>query len=663
MEVVRAQHAAGTLEESTYVLHIVPQLWLLTQRTDYRIFQHKSVVEIVDELLERWKVARAWKLDDRSRYPKLDYKVQYGETDYAFMARILAEWGIAFTFPDDNNAGSKVTFNDNPGSAEARSNNLRFVDEPNQAAEAEFITDLQLTHHVRSGACVIRDYDFRKPGFPLWGRAVASGDTPESRYELSDYQPGAFVVQTDPDGKTPVADEKGAARHDAQTGRDLARRTLEAERVDRRAIAFTTNTVDLWPGVVFSIDNHAHSDLAATNKLLMTEYNLQGTPEGEWATFGEAVFTVEPYRPRIVPKPRAYGVQSATVVGRAGEEIDTDEHGRVRVQFPWCRQGNNDDNSSCWIRVSHTWAGAGFGFINLPRVGQEVLVSFLEGDPDQPVITGRVFNVTQPVPYKLPKHKTRSTWRSCSSPGGDGFNEIMFEDLAGSELVYVQAEKDLRKLVKNDETITVGHDRQKLVKNDETETTKKDRTEVVGGRRVEITQQDRITVIGENRGLLVQGAETRRTEGTLQRFVGESEHVIVNKDRRDRVGGDRHWIVDGNRMEKVVGDHSLTVGGDRQAQITGKHAVSSGSEIHLKAGMSMVLEAALDLTIKGPGGFIRIDPVGVSIVGTLVKINCGGVAGIGSGARPSSASRANEAKIERPAKPEPDDVSETGLAQ
>src|SRR5262249_25665039 len=152
-----------------------------------------------------------------------------------------------------------------------------------------------------------------------------------------------------------------------------------------------------------------------------------------------------------------------------GEEIHTDEFGRVRVQFPWDRQGKNDEESSSWLRVSQGWAGTGFGLINLPRVGQEVLVGFLEGDPDQPIIVGRVFNKANPVPYRLPQHKTRSTWKSRSSPGGNGFNELMFEDLAGRELVYVQAERDLRKLVKNDETITVGNDRQKLVKNDETE--------------------------------------------------------------------------------------------------------------------------------------------------------------------------------------------------
>ncbi len=263
-------------------------------------------------------------------------------------------------------------------------------------------------------------------------------------------------------------------------------------------MSFSTNTVDLWPGMVFQMEDHPHKKLSSTTKLLVTTLTMEGTAHEAWETFGEAVFADQVYRSPMLPKPRVNGVQSATVVGKKGEEIHTDEHGRVKLQFPWWRDGKDDENSSCWIRASQGWAGTGFGLITIPRVGQEVLVSFLEGDPDQPIITGRVFNAIQPVPYKLPKHKTRSAWRSRSTPNSEGFNEIMFEDLKDKELVYLQAQKNLRKLVKNDETITVGHDRKHLVKNDQTETVKKNRTEVTGGDRIEITDKNHTTVIGEN---------------------------------------------------------------------------------------------------------------------------------------------------------------------
>jgi type VI secretion system secreted protein VgrG len=331
---------------------------------------------------------------------------------------------------------------------------------------------------------------------------------------------------------------------------------------------------------------------------------------------GQAVFTDAPYRPAITtPKPDVVGVQSATVVGPKGQEIHTDEFGRVRVQFPWDREGKSDELSSCWIRVSQGWAGTGYGMIVLPRVGQEVLVGFLQGDPDQPIVVGRVFNATQQVPYGLPGNKTRSTWKSDSSPGSGGFNEIMFEDLQGQELVYVQAEKNRRKLVKNDETITIGHDLTKYVKNDEIERT-------VGNRRV---------------------------------WVGKDQDVIVNENKRERVEGLSHLRVLGDRRTKVDQNVSVTIGKSRHEKVGKSHAVSVGQQIHMKAGGGIVLEAGQDLTFKSPGGFVRIDGSGITIVGTVVRINSGGSPGAGNGAHPIAPDEAVEAVT--------DDVSKSLIGQ
>ncbi len=229
------------------------------------------------------------------------------------------------------------------------------------------------------------------------------------------------------------------------------------------------------------------------------------------------MFTDVPYRPPLkTAKARVNNVQSATVVGPPGQEIWPDEFGRVRVQFPWDREGTFDDHSSCWIRVSQGWAGTGYGMMVIPRIGQEVLIGFLEGDPDDPVVVGRVFNATQVVPYTLPDHKTRSTWKSNSSMGGGGFNEIMFEDLKQQELVWMQAQKNLRKLVKNDETITVGHDRQKFVVGNETETTGSNRVEVTGTNRTEVTLLDRTMFVGAASLKMVRGDELEKTAGSMQ---------------------------------------------------------------------------------------------------------------------------------------------------
>ncbi len=215
-------------------------------------------------------------------------------------------------------------------------------------------------------------------------------------------------------------------------------------RADKRGVLFEANVIDLYPGRVFSVDQHPHPEVGK-GPLMVAELEIVASLGEPWSVRGRALFADPkvPYRPaRKTPRPVAPGLQSATVVGPPGAEIHTDELGRVRVQFPWDREGKLDDNSSCWMRVSQGWAGAGFGMFMLPRVGQEVLVAFLDGDPDLPIVAGRAFNGRELVPYKLPDHKTVSTWKSSSSPGGAGYNEIKFEDQAGQELVYMQAQRD-----------------------------------------------------------------------------------------------------------------------------------------------------------------------------------------------------------------------------
>ena len=655
------QLQAETTGLSTYHLRIMPTLWLLTQRTNHRIYQHLSIPDIADEILAEWSVAPAWSID-RGTHPRLEYRCQYGESDYTFLVRLFEEAGIAFTFPDDEAKGSVLTLSDKLHLGAPRTPKLPYVDHPNQAAEQEFVTNVALALEVRAGAYAIRDYDFRNPAFGLLGEAQKAA-APEDRYEQYHYQPGAFLIEGQKGGNTPVADDKGVARYDQMHGAELAERALSGRRASRRTVTLETNALDLAPGSILSIDHHAHSALGSDKKLLVTEAQIHGAVGAEWTQTCHAVFADGPYRPlKKTPRPDVTGVQSAIVVGPSGQEIHTDELGRVRVQFPWDREGKNDDGSSCWIRTSQGWAGTGFGLINIPRIGQEVLVGFLEGDPDQPVVVGRVFNNSNPVPYKLPDHKTRSTWKSNSSLGGGGFNEIMFEDLAGQELVFMQAQKNQRRLVKNDETITVGRNRQKLVKGDETEVTEGDRSELTKGDRIEITEGDRTTVIKGTFRRLIEGDEVERGESDRLVFIGGDQHLIVKQEKREQIGKDSHLQVSGSRNE-AVGAHSLSVGGDQHDKVGKNYALETGEEIHLKAGTDLVLEAVADLTIKGPGGFIRIDGSGVTIKGTMVNINSGGSAGSGADASPAGPKPPLEAQVTEPAKPEPDDVSKTGIAQ
>ena len=644
---------------STYHLRIVPTLWLLSHRCNHRIYQHLSIPDITDKLLDEWGIDRAWTID-RGAYPKLEFKVQYGESDYTFLCRLFEEAGISFTFPDEN--GSQLTLSDKMHAGPPRAVPLPFVDNPSEAAEQEYVTQVRLAHEVRPGAHTIRDHDFRNPAFALFGEAPKA-EGPEARYEQYHYQPGAFLIETSKGGGTPVADDKGIARRDQKYGNALAERALLGARSDKRHVGFATNALDLGAGDVFLISGHPHAEISEGKKLLLTDFSLEGAPGEEWSMSGIAVFADQPHRPaHRTPKPEVTAVQSATIVGPAGQEIHTDEFGRVRVQFPWDREGQSDNKSSCWMRVSQGWAGVGWGMITIPRIGQEVLVGFLGGDPDQPIVVGRVYNNTQRVPYKLPDHKTRSTWKSDSSPGSGGFNEIMFEDLADKELVWVQAQKDLRKLVKNDEAITVGNNRQKLVKANELETTGANRTEVTGANRIEITDKNRTTIVGGNESKLVKGTETERTEGDLLLRVGGDQHIIIKQVKRELIEGDSHLRVKGDRNEQVDQTTSLTAGG-LQIKVGSKHGLHAGEEIHIKAGTALIIEAAEDLTLKGPGGFIRIDAGGVTIKGTMVRINSGGSAGSGSGVSATAPEDATEAVVVEPEKPVPDDLFRSGIGQ
>lgn len=585
------QPGIGQVGLSTYQLRIVPHLFRLTQRRGNRIFQQLSIPDILDKLLAEWSIPHAWQID-RGRYPRLEYKIQYAESDYQFFSRLLEEAGIAFTFPEEQDG--TLTFSDRLETNPPRPGFLRYVDQPNQAAEEEFITSVRLAREVRPGAFRMRDHELRNPDFSLFAEAPRVVG-PEGRLEQYHFDQGAFLVETGKGGGTPVADDKGIARHDLAYGQQLVARGLHADRVGDRSASFESNAFDLAPGGVFSMDGHPHADLPPTRKLLVLETTLEGTAEGEWSLSGHAVFADAPYRPpRQTPKPTVHGLQSATVVGPKGQEVHADEFGRVRVQFPWDREGKKDEGSSCWVRVNQGWGGMGYGMVVLPRIGQEVLVGFAEGDPDLPFVLGRAYNALQQVPYRLPEHKTRSAWKSDSSVGSGGFNEIMFEDLAGKELVWEQAEKDRKRVVKNDEFVTVVHDRQKLVKRNESE----------------------------------------QTEGARSGWVGKDAHGVTGQKKRERVDEDRHVEVRGGRSERVDGKQSLTVAEDRDEQVGGQYALKAREQVHVVAGEGLVGEAKDEVTVSGPGGFLRIDASGVTIVGTVVKINAGGTPRKGKGSKP-----------------------------
>ena len=637
---------------STYLARVVPKLWLLTQRRDYRVFQHQSAPDIVREILDRWQIDAMWSID-RARYPMLHYRVQYGESDYDFVARLLEEVGIAFCWLPDDGGTFRLHFADHLDRRPPRPP-LRFCDEPNEVRDIDdYVTAVSISHEIRPSAVLLHDVDHRRPHYPIVGAAHVDG-----AIEHHVYEPGASVVETEPDGLTPVADRLAAERHDDAWADQRAARQLRALRSERRRITFATNAADLHPGAVFHVLDHPHR---ITTPLLVVGRTLRGGPTHGYTIEGVAVFADERYAPPVrSDKPVAQGVQSATVVGPEGEEIHCDELGRVRVQFPWDRGGTMNEHSSCWLRVSQGWAGTGYGQIVIPRVGQEVLVGFLQGDPDQPIVVGRVFNATQPVPHDLPANKTRSTWKSQSSPAAEGFNEIMFEDAAERELVWIRAQRDMRTFVKQDATITIGGNHRRLVKGDVCDSTIGRRNELTRGDRIELIEGDSTVVVEHDRSTLIGATENVRIEGDRVVRVGGDDHAVIEGECRAHIRGDDHLRIDGNLRQSVAGGSSLTVQGDLHQRVGQHLAVDVGSSIHMQAATGLVIEAD-DLTIAAAGGFIRIDAGGVTISGDLVKINSGGSAGGGAGCSPVEPGPPLQAEVPAMEPPEAADLELLGI--
>jgi len=609
---VRAEEKGLTAYEIT----LVPALALLAHRRDHRVFQHLSAPDIVQEILSDWHIAFTPRIEPE-QHPTLEVCVQYGESDLDFVSRLLEAAGIAYLEGDA--ADPTLLLTDHPTSAPLRPGlPIPFVDNPNQASEKEYVTRVHAAREVRPGARVTRDYDFRNPGVPQAGEAKAEGF--EQRLSLAEYTPGAFLIEGQKGGDTPVADGHGVARHNEPWARTSVSRALEADRTGDRSFEYATNCPDLRPGTVFVVD-HPHPAISG-RPLLATELRIEGSPDKEWTIEGRAVLAEVPYRPpRRTPKPRILGVQTATVTGPPGEEIHADEFGRVRVRFHWDRKaGALADRTSSWLRVSQPWAGAGFGWTALPRVGQEVLVTFFEGDPDQPVILGGAHNGAEPVPYPLPASKTASLWRSRSSPGSEGFNELFLDDARDRELFYLQAERDLSSLVRRNDTSTVARHLSRLVKGDETQTTGKDRTKIVLAKRNKLVKKD----------------HTVRVEGHRTSSVARGVDVTVEGSSRIEIGGDSSVSIHGGERTNVGGAESRDVGGDAHEVTIGRQAIEVKGDVHLLSDDLGVIEGFVGITLKVPGAFVLIDAGGVVIKGPLVKINSGGAAGAGAGAKPES---------------------------
>lgn len=564
---------------------INPWLWFLTRTSDCRIFQDKTVPDIIEEIFRQHGFTD-FKKSLTGQYRTWEYCVQYRETDFNFVSRLMEREGIYYYFKHENGKHTLVLADDL--SAHSTFSNYDeipyYPPDAMQWKERDHLYEWVVEKQVQPGKYALNDFDFIAPTKNLRKVLSMPKNHAMAKFEVYDY-PGQYTEPGDGDNYTKIRLQELLAQH----------KTVRAEGVAR----------GLTTGCLFTLTNSGNQDqdrqylvVSTTCELQADPYESVPVPESikPYQVRITAIDAQQPYRaPRVTPKPVVQGPQTAIVVGKAGEEIDTDQYGRVKCHFHWDRYDNADEQSSCWIRVTQSWAGKKWGALYLPRIGQEVIVDFLEGDPDQPIVTGRVYNGANLPPYTLPDKKTMSTLKSLSSKGGGGFNEFRFEDDKGKEQIFLHAERDEDMRIKNDAREWIGSERH----------------------------------------LIVKKKQFEQVEG--------EKHLIVKSgdggsgDQLEKVAGEKHQQVGGDHNQKVGGSLSLKVGQDQQEKVGMNHALDAGMEIHLKAGMKVIIEAGMQLTIKAGSNFIDINPGGIFISGTpFVMINSGGSAGSGSGSSPDA---------------------------
>jgi len=569
----RFVQAGSDVRVTTYYADLHPQLWLLTLRSDCRIFQNKKAPDIIKQILSDSGITD---VQDSltGTYTEREYCVQYMETAFDFISRLMEDEGIFYFFTHDNGKHTMVLADDasaHPAVTGYASLRLRPVDA--QWTEEGSIQECTMEQQAVTAKHQADDYNFEIPSTDLL--ASSSTDSAPMIYEY----PAGRSAKADVESKTNLA--------------------LQALETHKQVLRGTGSCRSLRAGAKFTLSGHPRDSF--NSDYIVRRVSFRGDQSTTFINSFEAQPAATPFRaPRVTPRPRIYGSQTATVVGKSGEEIWTDKYGRIRLHFHWDQLGKSDENDSCWARVSQSWAGKQWGAWFLPRIGQEVVVSFLEGDPDRPIVTGSVYNAEQTVPYTLPDDQTKSTIKSNSSKGGGGFNEFRFEDKAGSEEVYLHAAKDHTIEVLNDQTITVKNNRSATIQ-------EKDETLIVdnGNRTVKVNK----------------GNETHEVKGTRDVTVTGKETHTNKADYDMKVSGNFTLKVDGDIKIEASGQVSIKSGTSFKNEAGTDMTNKAGTSLTNKAGTTMENNAGVSLTNKGSASQ-TVDGGGMlTLKGGLVKIN------------------------------------------
>jgi type VI secretion system secreted protein VgrG len=600
----------------TFHLRLVPTMALLEQRVDTRIFQDRTVAEIVATVLGRYPIPHEFRL--AGALPRRAYSVQYAESDLAFVTRLLAEAGLFFWF--EHPVAEGCALEDVLPTTGVASELLIITD--SQSFYGKIVGDDQLVfrahtpgagpgamvveeHHVTRfheksvlapSAVALRDYDFTRPLLDLTSTVSARSLEPTVPVDLEIYDHHGEYEETD------VSPAHAAVQLEQHTARAA---THSGESACRR----------LSPGAVFSLSDHPIERANGRHVVTRVQHKGVSPHMGGHVSYESRFSTAAPeipVRPPRPPRQIRQVMETAIVVGPEGQEIFTDAYGRVKVRFHWDREEHGDQLDSCFLRVAQAWAGASWGFQFIPRVGMEVVVTFLGGDPDRPLITGCVYNALNPPSHLLPVDAARSGIRTRTLPGGEGFNELAFDDKRGAEQVYLRAQRNLDEVVLVDHTTHVG----------------KDQSTVVEG--------DQSTVVSGTRSVQVDGTQTVSARGSAALSVGGEHSISVGGDERHEVKGNRLESVSGvstaqlksDALTLVVGDHALRVEGDSSTQIGNIEKHSSGEvyaygDYDISAGRTVRLRAITSIILESGDNKIIVSPEGITLQAGTISIKAG----------------------------------------
>lgn len=601
---------------ASYSVTIMPWLWMLSRRRDIRIFQEENTEAILSKVFQDYGHIASFEFRLSKATSNRSYCTQYKETDLAFAERLMQEDGLFFYF-EHTKTGHKLIVTDTSIDAKP-------IDGPSpslQYSKGEamdslaVITSFQALRHLESDSVGLKTFDYKAPH----ARRLSSGGTEANQGDVPSYEIYDYLG------------EHGFA--DSDRGEELTRFRTQALAAHSKIFAGTTTSRRLAPCRYFQLEDHYdHEDSKPEDRQFLLTTVSHGGSNNYQTGEGAATYTCSftcirkkiPYRPAFtIERPAIIGPQTAMVVGPDGEEIYTDSLGRVKVQFHWDRIGKRNQASSCWVRVGQPWAGRGFGMIQIPRIGDEVVVIFLDSNPDRPLIISRVYNAQSMPPWALPANATQSGILTRSSKGGNTgtANAIRFEDKLGEEEVWIHAEKDQRIEVENDESHTVGNDRVKTVDHDETVQVNHDRTETVGN-------NETITV-GVNRTEQVGGNETLSVGGNRTETISGMDNLVVDLTSTETVGLAKALTVGGAYTVTVAGAVNTAVGlasaeevGLSKTTMVGRtYTITAGDRIELRTGKaSIVLESNGNITINGTNvGIVGSD--GVTVDGKTVDLN------------------------------------------